>query len=322
MNITSVSEQLRRLNVLTVECFIQIGWLSTQHHEGVRLSPYRGNGRDYCDFRDYQEGDKVSRINWKMLARRPERPVITLLEEERNACVCVLVDVSRGMDMCSVGLSKRELAAVITKSVLRSATRTNDTAVFATYDERGVKRYFGKRGAHQLTTMAPTAVLDSQESAYLDKGTSGLACALRRLPPNRSLVFVVTDLHHFTAEDREMLRLMGSRHEIVFLSVSDLRERELPAERLIPFLPIPGFYPVVDDNGSTSVICTTKRPRVAHSKRFIDQETERFRQLAELNCKFAALRTEDSHETRRSQLTRILSGGRRCLDLKQEGAQQ
>lgn len=322
MNITSLSEQLQRLNVLTVECFIQIDWLSTQHHEGVRLSPYRGNGRDYCDFRDYQEGDKVSRINWKMLARRPERPVITLLEEERNACVCVLVDVSRSMDMCSVGLSKRELAAVLTKSIMRSATRTNDSALFTTYDERGVKRHFGKRGSHQLTTLAPTAVLDTHDETYLDEGASGLALALRRLPPNRSLVFVVSDLQRLTDEDREMLRLMGSRHEIVFLSVSDLRERELPAERLVPFLPIPGFYPVVDDDGYTSVICTTKRARAAHSKRFLDHETERFRQLAELNCKFAALHTEDSHEARRSQLTRILSGGRRCLDLKQEGAQQ
>jgi uncharacterized protein (DUF58 family) len=321
MNITSLSEQLQRLNVLTVECFIQIGWLSTQHHEGVRLSPYKGNGRDYCDFRDYQEGDKVSRINWKMLARRPERPVITLLEEERNACVCVLVDVSKGMDMVSVGLSKRELATVITKSIMRSATRTNDTAMFATYDERGVKRCFGRRGSHQLTTLAPAAVLERQQSGYVDQGTSGLACALRRLPSTRSLVFVVTDLHHFTDEDRATLRLMGSRHEIVFLSVSDLRERELPATRLVPFLPIPGFYPLVDDNGNASVVCTTKRARAAHRERFIDQESERFRQLAELNCKYAAMHTEDNHEKRRNQLTRILSGGRRRLDLKQEGAQ-
>lgn len=320
MKPTSLSEKLQRLNALTVECFIQIDWLSTQHHEGVRLSPYRGNGRDYCDFRDYQEGDKVSRINWKMLARRPERPVITLFEEERNACVCVLVDVSRGMDMVSVGLSKRELACVITSSIMRSATRTNDTAMFATYDERGVKRYFGRRGSHQLTTLAPTAVLETDKDDYLDEGTSGLACALRRLPSTRTLVFVVTDLHNFTDEDREMLRLMGARHEIVVLSVSDLRERELPESRLLPFLPIPGFYPLVDDNGDMSLVCATRRARDAHRKRFADHESRRFAQLAELNCKFAAMHTEDNYETRRSQLVRILSGRRRCLDLKQEGA--
>jgi len=315
------ADRLQALSVLTFECPITIDWLSTMHHEGVRRSPHKGNGRDYCDFRDLRDGDKVTRINWKMLARRPDRPVVTLLEEERNACVCVLVDVSYGMDMVSVGISKRELACVLTSSIVRSASRTNDTTMFATFDDEGVKRYFSRRGSHQLTNLAPAAVLEEPDS-HLEKGSSGLACALRRLPLTRSLVFVISDLRHFTEEDEQLLSLLGARHEIVFLSVSDLRERELPANRLVPFLPIPGFYPLVDENGAASVVCTTKRARKAHAQRFNDLEARRFAQLAACRCKFASMHTEDNHETRRTQLTRILSGRRSRLNLNEtEGAQ-
>lgn len=318
MNI-SINERLQRLAVLTVECPITIGWLSTQHQEGVRSSPFKGGGRDYCDFRDYRDGDKVTRINWKMLARRPDRPMVTLFEEERNACVCVLADVSRGMDMVSVGLSKRELACVLTTSIIRSATRTNDTALFATFDERGVKHFMGRRAAHGLQ-LAPAAVLEEDDN-YLDEGGSGLACALKRLPKARSLVFILIDANHeFNEEELEQLFYLGIRHEIVFLSISDLRERELPASRLLPFLPIPGFYTTVDQDGVPGTIWAHKRSRARHAKRFSDQEQKTIAQLTGLNCRFASMHTEDDLLTRRAQLTRILSSRRSRLNLN-EGEQ-
>ncbi|MDZ4833985.1 MAG: DUF58 domain-containing protein [Candidatus Melainabacteria bacterium] len=315
----SINERLMRLAVLTVDCPIQIAWLSSQYQEGVRSSPYRGNGRDYCDFRDYRDGDKPTRINWKMYARRPERLMVTLLEEERNACVCVLADISAGMDMVSVGLSKRELACVLTSSIIRSATRTNDSALFATFDERGVKHFFGRRASHGLA-LAPAAVLD-QDSPYLDEGASGLLCAMERLPQSRSLVFILIDNNHeFSAEELEQLFYLGIRHEVVFMSISDLRERELPATRLLPFLPIPGYFPVIDQSGHTSLLWTNKNSRERHTARFCQHENETMEELTKLNCRFASLHTEDDHRTRRAQLTRILSSRRDRLNLN-EGEQ-
>lgn len=313
MNI-SINERLKRLAVLTVECPIHIGWLSSQHQEGVRSSPFKGSGRDYCDFRDYRDGDKVTRINWKMMARRPERPMVTLFEEERNACVCVLADGNIGMDMVSVGLSKRELACVLTTSIIRSATRTNDTAMFATFDETGMKNFMGRRAAHGLQ-LAPAAVLQ-QDGRYVDRGSSGLVCALKRLPKARSLVFILIDCNHqFSEEELQQLFYMGIRHEIVFLSISDLRERELPASRLLPFLPIPGFYPTVDQDGVPGVTWAHKWNRARYSKRFADQEQETISLLTGLKCRFASMHTEDTPLKRRAQLTRILSSRRERLNL-------
>jgi uncharacterized protein (DUF58 family) len=317
---TSINERLMRLAVLTVDCPIQIGWLSSQHQEGIRSSPFRGNGREYCDFRDYRDGDKTSSINWSMYARSQDRLMVTLFEEERNACVCVLANISSGMEMVSVGLSKRELACVATASIIKSATRTNDTALFATFDERGVKHFFGRRASHGLS-LAPAAVLD-QDSNYLDEGKSGLLCALRRLPMTRSLVFILLDCNHeFSEEELEQLFYLGIRHEIVFMSISDLRERELPATRLVPFLPIPGYFSVVDQNGNAGVVSTSKRSRERHAQRFHQHENATIEAVTKLNCRFASLHTEDDYTTWRTQLTRILSSRRQRLNLNEERSQ-
>lgn len=318
---TSINERLLRLAVLTVDCPIQIGWLSTQHQEGVRSSPFRGNGREYCDFREYREGDKTSAINWSMFARNPDRLMVTLFEEERNACVCVLADTSLGMDMISVGLSKRELACVATASIIKSATRTNDTALFANFDERGVKHFFGRRAAHGLS-LAPAAVLeDDPNIPYLDEGKSGLSCALRRLPQTRSLVFILIDSNHqFSEEELEQLFYLGIRHEIVFMSISDLRERELPATKLLPFLPIPGYFSVIDQNGVPGLVSTSKRGRERHAQRFQQHESAASEALTKLNCRFVSLHTEADYNTWRALLTRILSSRRERLNLN-EGEQ-
>ncbi len=316
---TSINERLLRLAFLTVECPIDIGWLSTQHQEGVRSSPFKGSGRDYCDFRAYRMGDKATRINWKMLARRPDRPMVTLFEEERNACVCVLADVSPGMDMVSVALSKRELACVLTTSIIRSATRTNDTALFASFDERGVKHFMGRRAAHGLQ-LAPAAVLDDNDRYVDESGTSGLLSALKRLPVARALVFILLDHNHqFSKEELDQLFYLGIRHEIVFLSISDLRERELPAKPLLPFLPIPGFYTTVDQDGNTNVQWAHRRQRARYAKLFSEHEQQTIRLLNGLNCRFASLHTEDDAHTRRAQLTRILSSRRTRLNLNLGG---
>lgn len=316
----SVTARLDALRALTVDCPIRIDWLTAQNRDGDRKSPYKGAGREYCDFRDYQPGDNVRRINWKMVGKRPDRPQVTQFEEERNACVAVIANVGRTMDGVSVALSKRELACVLTASILRSAARTNDAALFLGYDQSGVVCSLSRRSSAGLTQLAPAAVLCGGHGKDEEPGEPGLAGALARLPSSRSLVFVLSDMLDFQDQDREVLGYLGAKHEIVFLTISDLRERELPSEPLLPFLPIAGLYTMVDQNGVRRTVATTKKRRRQHRERFQAHEARLFGELAELNCKFAAMHTEDDHDVRRDQLASILSGGRGSLDLLSEPA--
>ncbi len=352
-------ERLDALRWLTVECPIRIDWLTGQVRDGDRKSGFKGSGQDYCDWRGYQPGDNIRRIYWKGVSKRPDRPMVTLFEEERNASIVVLVNVGDTMDGVSVGMSKRELACVLTASIMRSATRSRDMAAFTSFNRHGIVRKLGMRSASGLIRLAPAAVLegerpwglgawlaahDAEAGDTVQEGSSeaaravlpvdgsqgtnpadsgpapapltGLAEALMRLPQTRSLVFVLSDLdYELTNEDRDLLKVAAHKHEIVFLVVSDLRERELPDEPLLPYLPIPGFYPIVDQAGTTRMVFATKRRREEHRERFHSRQKQRFAELAELNCKFAAVHTEDTHDQRRMQLACILAGKRRGWDL-------
>lgn len=307
------------LRPLVVEVPIRIDWLSGQNRLGERRSVKKGGtGREYCDFKPYRPGDDVRRINWKIFGRRPNRPVVTLFEEERTANICVLTDVSTTMDMVSVSLSKRELAAVLTASVLKSAARTSDHSQFTAFTRQRVVRHLTRRASRRLTRMAPAIVLDEQPeitSTEIKEPNLGLASAVRKLPNTRSLVFIVSDFNDLTDIDLDALSAAGSAHEVVCLVVQDLRERELPRAKLLPFLPLPGLYTVYDAAGRQQTIVTTSRTRRKHAERFAKAEALIFEKLEGANCKFATMRTEETPDERRRKLTSILQGRRGAINL-------
>ncbi len=306
------NDRLRRLTQLSIATPIEIDWLTRNHREGERFSPYVGaTGTQVIEYRDYEEGDRPNRVNWTLTARQTNgRILVNLMEEQRDVNVCILVDLSSEMDMASTGLSKRELACVTTASIIRSAGSLNDPTMFAGYDAGGMRRYFGSCHPGMMLLRAPSAVLDGSPDDYIETG-SGLACALSRLPKKRSLVFILSDLLNFGAEDEKALDFFGWKHEVIVLHISDERERVLPATRMVPFLGIPGFFPVADGQGRVSSVWTTKANREAHARRFQAHEDALFTRLDRLGCKYASLHTEANDIDRRETIVRILSGSRK-----------
>ncbi|MBZ0185700.1 MAG: DUF58 domain-containing protein [Candidatus Obscuribacterales bacterium] len=311
----SISQQLDRLRPLFVEIPIRIDWLASQQRLGDRKSSARGSGRDYCDFRPLNHGDDLRRINWKMLAKRPERPMLTLFEEEHTARVCVFTDISPTMDMASVALSKLELATVLTASIMRSAARTNDQAQLSTYDAGGIVRHYKTRAASRLTRTGAACVLATDERSSNTNAKGGLARALQRLNTRRSLVFVISDFLNLEKEDLEALGRTGQNHEVVCLVIEDLRERDLPEMRLLSFLRLPGLYTVIDSSNRQQTILTTKSCLRKHARRFDEREQKLFKTLSDCHAKFARMRTDEEHAARKRKLARIFAGRRLSYDL-------
>jgi uncharacterized protein (DUF58 family) len=73
----------------------------------------------------------------------------------------------------------------------------------------------------------PDAESDETEAS----SESGLGKALLRLPTDRRcLVFVISDGLSRKPEDTEALEIAAAIHDVVFLVVGDMRERELPGK--------------------------------------------------------------------------------------------
>src|SRR2546427_814845 len=76
---------------------------------GLHRSPYLGFSVDFAEYRDYQPGDDLRRIDWNVYSRM-DKLVIKLFEGETNTKNMILLDVSGSMSYGSSEVKKIDYA--------------------------------------------------------------------------------------------------------------------------------------------------------------------------------------------------------------------
>lgn len=309
----NVTDRLAVLSPHFTQTTIHIAWCSASYMNGEHASSAPGAGLTYCDFKPYRPGDNPRQINWKMLARRPDRPVITQFEEDRRITVAVLVDVGPSMKFGTQELLKDELAVVLTASILKSVL-VSDVAYFAAYTGSKLGCRVQEKPAREVLRPAYKALLEDPALTQAKK-SSGLATALSGLPQERSLVFVVSDFFNLTDDERKALRSAAKKHEVVCLVVQDERERELPDLRLSRWLPVPMFCEACDFTGGSRLLLPTMKVRDRYRQDFVAHENALTAFFTESRLRHATFSTEEASGARKKRLGQLLSGKREKLNL-------
>jgi len=210
---------------------IPIRWRSSSQMPGAgeRKSFSRGsNGYDVVARVEYEPGDDPRDIDWAATAQTGGRIVLTTqYQEPREIKVFCLVDVNPTMDYGTNRVNKRELAAELCGSVIKSAEETNDKVGFVAYSTKAVEAQLSPRAAQVAFMPALVGLLEAPGNKT---GTSsGLKGALSLLPRQKSLVFIISDFLNLTDDEKLALKHASHAHDVICLVVQDRRERELPA---------------------------------------------------------------------------------------------
>ena len=67
-----------------------------RRHAGLRLSKQKGRGVDFAEVRQYQPGDDIRSIDWRVTARK-NTPHTKVFREERERPALLFVDQSQHM---------------------------------------------------------------------------------------------------------------------------------------------------------------------------------------------------------------------------------
>lgn len=99
---------------------------------GVHRSPHRGAGEDFAKHRDYQQGDDVRYLDWKLFART-DRLHVREFEERSNLQCWIVVDTSASMDFAEPeGVAKSRYAAFLAAALAHLMLRSGDAVGLAT----------------------------------------------------------------------------------------------------------------------------------------------------------------------------------------------
>lgn len=190
---------------------------------GEYHSVFKGRGMEFSEVREYTYGDDIRQIDWNVTARH-NKPFIKIFEEERELTVMLVVDMSRSGDFGTVNATKHDIATEICAVLAFSAIRNNDKVGMILFSDTVEKFIAPKKGKSHILRIVRELL------SFEPKGTgtniSGALEYLNHVIKKRSISFIVSDFIG-TGYDNA-LRIVGKRHDVIAVTMSDPRERELP----------------------------------------------------------------------------------------------
>ncbi len=213
---------------------------------GEYQSSFRGQGLDFDDFREYQHGDEIRFIDWKVTARMGS-PYIRKFREERELAVILAVDVSGSGDFGSIHFSKREAAAEAAAILGFSAAGNGDKVGLLLFAKDAFFFVPAAKGTRHVLRIVREILMarPPEQGTSISAACDFLIRTLRR----KAFVFMISDF--FDDPIDKPLGKLSRKHETIALQVSDPLENKLPrAGRVVLSDPETGWEVMVNTNNA------------------------------------------------------------------------
>jgi uncharacterized protein (DUF58 family) len=200
---------------------------------GLHKSPHRGFSVEFNDYRQYQRGDDMRHVDWKLYARS-DKFYIKQYEDETNVRCVILLDTSASMDYSSGSMSKLNYGITLASALAYFVMRQRDAVGLITFDDE-VREYIPPRcrQPHLMRILRTLAGVKSGTRTNVVKPLTDLASTLTK----KSMVILITDM--LDDEERiistlQNLRAMGN--DVLTFQVMDADELTFPFNEASEFI--------------------------------------------------------------------------------------
>ncbi len=208
--------------------------LASEILTGEYKSAFRGRGLNFDKIREYQIGDDLRMLDWKVTARM-RQPFVREYKEERQLTLMLLIDISASNSFGTQTKNKHELATELAAVLAALAIKNNDK-VGAIFITDRIEFYVPpKQGKSHIFKLIKDLLTFKPIS-----DRTNLRAVLGetiRLIPKRSVVFLISDFlpehpnqggfdSNFNCE-RE-LKMIRQSNDLIAVSIRDPREFKLP----------------------------------------------------------------------------------------------
>lgn len=185
------------------------GFLHGQH-----ASRRYGVGMEFSQYRPYQPGDDLRRLDWR-LAARSDRYYLRESEVDTSLTVHLLLDASASMNhRDDNGLSKLDYARLLLAALAYLATQQGDAVGLTILHPAGLRHLPPRADARQLPRLYHALETAEATGTFPDAGTLAPLTARRQ----RALTVCVSDLYEENSEIEALLkRLRATSGDVLLL---------------------------------------------------------------------------------------------------------
>ncbi len=200
---------------------------------GVHTSHRAGAGLEFSQFRSYQPGDDLRRVDWRLYGRS-DRFFIRESEAETSMAVRLVLDATGSMAQSPAnGISTFDYARFLAAALALLAQRQGDTFGLYALNHRSLDVLQPRREHQQLHRVLHA--LERLEAAGAWPEWSRVEAALSA-DHHRGIVILLSDLHERADEvQRAAQRLAANRHDVMVIHLESPDELEFPWRGSVTF---------------------------------------------------------------------------------------
>ncbi len=243
---------------------------------GLHLSKIRGRGMDFSEVRNYQAGDEIRHMEWRVTARTG-RPHVKIYQEERERPTVLLVDFNPSMifgtRIAFKSVVAARLASLLAWTVIKQGDRIGGFFFSATEHSEFIPR---GRDSGVLPLLASLSHYTEQVNKKREEQPRALSDALirlRRVVRPGSILVLISDFYSMDLESEKHLTRLRANNDILAYHICDRIELAAPK---------PQQYAMT--NGRDELILDTTKQSISsaydqYCKQKIQQLNEQFKRL-------------------------------------------
>ena len=196
---------------------------------GNNRSKLRGRGMDFSEVRNYQAGDEIRHMEWRVTARTG-RPHIKLYQEERERPVVILVDFNPSMyfgtRIAFKSVVAARLAAILAWTVIKQGDRVGGLLCSPTTHNE-----LTPRGRENGVLPFLAALSHYTEALPQDSNNRSLSYALQRVQrvaKPGSILILISDFYTLDKDCEQQLSRLRSHNDLLAYHLCDPLELAPP----------------------------------------------------------------------------------------------
>lgn len=236
-------------------------------NNGAYLSPFKGRGMEFEEARQYQPGDDVRNMDWRVTARTGVTHT-KVFREERERSVLLWVDYCWSMFFATQGVFKVVQAARAATLLAWSAIQHGDRLgglVFSEKHHYEIKPQRGDKAVlHFINQLSVhPAMLGQQQSSTNAEAAEQALVRLRRVARPGSMLVLISDFRNMSPRAESHLMQLSRHNDVIMLFIYDPLECQLPPD---------GLYKI--SNGDKSLVLNTGNTAIRenHYQQFVNHQ--------------------------------------------------